>query len=146
MSGFGIGTRSSTAFYTFTSCKLVLARLQISSDSSYFRLRRQAHASSPAAAAAANAGPPARARRPQPPRPADALAEVRQHDRQVVDIDRAVAGELALRPSHAGLAEVRQQMVKSLTSTLPSPLASPSKSWAAMRNPSVWKLFELLVI
>ena len=38
------------------------------------------------------------------PRP----AEVAQHDRQVVDVHRAVAGELALRPDHPRLTEMAQ--------------------------------------
>ena len=47
-------------------------------------------------------------RRPRRRPRADALAVVRQHDRQVVDVHRAVAGELARGPRHAGLAVVGQ--------------------------------------
>ena len=39
---------------------------------------------------------------------AGSLAVIGQHDRQVVDVHRAVAGELALAPRHAGLAVVGQ--------------------------------------
>ena len=64
------------------------------------------------------------------------LAVVGQHDRQVVDVHRAVPGELALRPGRAGLPKLVSTIVRSLMSTRPSPLASPSSptwaSWTAL--------------
>ena len=63
---------------------------------------------------------------------AEAAAESRQYDREVVDIDRPAAGELPIVPSHLPrpardrrLAEMRKTIVKSLMSTLPSAFASP---------------------
>ena len=57
------------------------------------------------------------------------LAVVRQHDRQVVDVHLAVPGKIALGPSHTRvLPKFASTMVRSLMSTLPSPLASPGSS------------------
>ena len=56
------------------------------------------------------------------------LAEVRQDSCQVVDVHLAVAGEVALAPSHPGLAEVRQDDVRSLMLTRLSRLASPGRA------------------
>ena len=65
-----------------------------------------------------------------------ALAVVSQHDREVVDVHRAIAGELALGPCHAGLAIVASTMVRSLMSTWPSRLASPGNA-GVRRNASL---------
>ena len=80
------------------------------------------------------AGPRAR-RPPRRPRPRlPRLAKMGQHDGQVVDVHRAVAGEVAVAQVWPVWPKWLSTMVRSLMSTLPSPLASPGEAAAFQHN------------
>ena len=71
----------------------------------------------------------ARARRPPRRRKTRGLAEVRQDDRQVVDVHLAVADEIARASNWRRVwPKCDSTMVRSLMSTLPSRLASPGSA------------------
>ena len=67
-------------------------------------------------------------------RRAAGFAVVCQHDREIIDVDRAVADEKSPCSNLARLPVVRNTMVKSLMLTLPSPLVSPGKTCVGARR------------